>query len=259
MGRLLDRREILRIGAISIWGMPTLADAATPHANSFGRAKACIFMLLQGGPSHLDLWDPKPGAPLEVRGPFAAISTAQSGIEFSALLKQTAAVADRLCVVRSMTHRFNNHIAGTYITLTGSDNQANQDREAHTDDFPGPGAVLNYLQTVSNSAPASVSLPTWLSIPGPSNRMPGQYGGFLGSLRDPFLISGEPEKPEFRPLSLALPDGFGLERMENRWALRGEIDRLARDAQDRLTAHHDRLSESAYQLLTDPQVREALE
>jgi hypothetical protein len=158
-----------------------------------------------------------------------------------------------------MTHRFNNHIAGTYIMLTGSEDQPNQDREAHGDDFPGPGAVLNVLDQRPGSAPKSVALPTWLSIPGPSNRMPGQYGGFLGSLRDPFLIAGEPEKPDFKPLSLSLPEGFTLDRMRNRWELHSAIDGLARATEDRLTANYDRLAESAYELLTAPAVREALE
>jgi hypothetical protein len=257
---MLHRRELLKLGSLSILA-PAAARAGHDVAagGSFGRARACIFLMLQGGPSHLDLWDPKPAAPLEIRGPFEPIATRGSGIAFGSPLPKTAMIADRLCVIRSMTHRFNNHIAGTYIMLTGSEDQPNQDREAHGDDFPGPGAVLNVLDQRPGSAPKSVALPTWLSIPGPSNRMPGQYGGFLGSLRDPFLIAGEPEKPDFKPLSLSLPEGFTLDRMRNRWELHSAIDGLARATEDRLTANYDRLAESAYELLTAPAVREALE
>src|SRR4029079_12575561 len=122
----------------------------------------------------------------EIARPFETIATKTSGIRFGELLAETSTVSDKLCVIRSMTHNFNNHIAGTYIALTGSTNQSNNDREAHADDFPGPGAILNYLQRAIPKVPRSVSLPTWLSIPGPSNRMPGQYGGFLGSVNDPF-------------------------------------------------------------------------
>lgn len=265
----LNRRQLLRIGGLSVLGLPSLVPAQitnaddsskkSPASKSFGQARSCIFMLLQGGPSHLDLWDPKPQAPAEIRGPFHPIATNAQGIEFCEPLPRTGKIADRLTIVRSVTHAFNNHIAGTYVTLTGSNDQPNQDREAKADDFPGPGAVLNYLQSEPRAVPTSVSLPTWLSIPGPSNRMPGQYGGLLGSINDPFLISGEPHKEDFRPLSLSLPEGLGPERMRHRWSLHQEIDSLIRSAEDRLTQHYNRLSESAYQLLIDQKVRDALD
>lgn len=270
-GGLLPRRELLRVGALSLFGAVTHGSvsagdlaAATSAATasespSIGRPRKCIFILLQGGPSHLDLWDLKPDAPAEIRGPFKPIETSVPGLQIGELLPQTTRVANHLALVRSVEHRFANHIAGTYITLTGSNDQPDQDREAHADDFPGPGAVLNYLESQPTRVPASVSLPTWLSIPGPSNRMPGQYGGFLGGIRDPFLISGEPHKSDFKPLSLSLPDGFGLERMQSRWSLLGELERATRRLEDQAIVTHDRLSQSAYELLIDPRVREALD
>ncbi len=140
------------------------------------------------------------------------------------MLPQTAKLAHHLALIRSMEHGFNNHIAGTYITLTGSTDQRNEDREARGEDFPGPGAVLNYLRRSPAAVPLSVSLPNWLSIPGPSNRMPGQYGGFLGNLTDAFLISGDPSKADFKPLDLTLPEHLPLNRMQSRWTLREQID-----------------------------------
>ena len=101
--------------------------------------------MLQGGLSQLDTWDPKPDAVPEIRGPFQHIQTATPGLNFGELLPKSAAISECLTVIRSMTHKFTKHIAGTYITLTGSNNQQDRDREAHGDDFPGPGAVLNYL------------------------------------------------------------------------------------------------------------------
>ncbi len=258
-----DRREILRIGGLSLFGWafgnPLSAPGRVQAADAApARAKSCIFILLQGGPSHIDLWDPKPEAPAEVRGPFSTIETAVTGVRFGELLPRSAALMKRLAVVRSMEHNFNNHIAGTYVTLTGSNDQPNQDREARGDDFPGPGAVLNYLKP-SRSVPPSVSLPTWLSIPGPSNRMPGQYGGFLGSLKDPFLIAGEPHKPGFKPLSLTLPDDFGIQRMQSRWTLLSALNSATRYLEDQATRNRDHLSQSAYELLVDPRVREAVD
>jgi hypothetical protein len=253
----LNRRELLRIGALSLFGAGLTGSAAGAEAGR--RHGRCILLFLQGGPSHLDLWDPKPTAPTEVRGPFGTIPTTLSGVRFGELLPRSAAVAGRLAVVRSMVHRFTNHIAGTYIMLTGSSVQPDADREAHGDDFPGPGAVLNSLQRTPPPVPVSVSLPNWLSIPGPSNRMPGQYGGFLGPACDPFLVAGEPHKPDFRPLALSLPDDVPPERLQARVGLRQQLDAAARSLEVRDAAARDRLAEAALQLVTDPRVRQALD
>ena len=262
---LIHRRELLRIGGVSVLaavggGAAALAAPSTASgASASPQAKRCIFMLLQGGPSHLDLWDPKPAAPVEVRGPYQTIETKLPGVRFGEMAPRTAGVADKIAIVRSMTHRFTNHIAGTYITLTGSTNQPDQDREAKGEDFPGPGAVLNYLNPGASKAPPSVSLPTWLSIPGPSNRMPGQYAGFLGAVRDPFLIQGDPNDKSFRPLALSLPGGFPQERMQARWGLLAALNAAARRLEDSSTSTNDHLRQSAYELLVDPKVAEALD
>jgi hypothetical protein len=247
------------MGALTLWG--GLASASDRSVAPFAddRRRSCIFILLQGGPSHHDLWDPKPQASAEIRGSFETIETSQPGIELGELLQRSARVANRLCLVRSMTHQFNNHIAGTYIALTGSTNQPNQDREAHSDDYPGPGAILNYLGPLAPSVPRSVSLPTWLSIPGPSNRMPGQYGGFLGSVRDPFLIEGDPSGASYRPLTLSFPAGMDSGRLSTRLSLSAQLDSSARLLEKDLDRQYDRLRHSAYDLVVDGRVRQALD
>jgi hypothetical protein len=256
--RSWSRRELLRIGGLSV-----LAGAVAPHwasaAEDSARRHNCIFIMLQGGPSHVDLWDPKPAASAEIRGPFATIKTAVPGIEFTEMLPGAAKVADRLCVIRSMTHKFTNHIAGTYIALTGSSNQQDRDREAHSDDFPGPGAVLNYLERQTPSVPRSVAVPNWLSIPGPSNRMPGQYGGFLGSVYDPFVIEGDPAAANYRPLSLTMADGMTPDRLRGRLSLMKQLDTSARLVEREMNRRYDRLFEGAYGLVADGRVRRALD
>lgn len=251
-----SRRELLRVGGLSILG--GLAGRAAGDEPATWR-RQCIFILLQGGASHIDLWDPKPAAVAEIRGPFKPIATSVTGMQFGELLPCSAAVAERLLVVRSMTHRFSNHIAGTYVTLTGSTAQPDQDREAHGDDFPGPGAVLTALQTAVPGVPRAVSLPNWLSIPGPSNRMPGQYGGFLGSVHDPFLVEGDPSRPDYRPLALALPDGMTTDRLASRLDLNRKLDSIAHLLERDLRRQYDRLQRSAYDLVADGTFRRALD
>ena len=252
-----NRRELLRVGALSLFG--AVASSATAASSPTNHRRSCIFIMLQGGPSHHDLWDPKPAASAEIRGPFQTIGTAIPGVRFGELMSGAAKLADRLAVIRSMTHKFTNHIAGTYVTVTGSDNQQDRDREAHADDFPGPGAVLNYLEKRAGDVPRSVSLPNWLSIPGPSNRMPGQYGGFLGSVHDPFLIAGEPQKKNFKPLSISMAEGINSGRLHGRLSLNKQLDRAAWQLEQGLNDRYDRLMQSAYKMVVDGRVREALQ
>ncbi|MEO2013672.1 MAG: DUF1501 domain-containing protein [Fuerstiella sp.] len=255
---VLQRREVLRIGAVSILGTATSLAADVRTSKHRG---SCIFMMLQGGLSQIDLWDPKPQAVSEIRGPFRRISTTVPGMEFGELMYETAGVANDVCVIRSMTHKFTNHIAGTYITLTGSSNQQDRDREAHGDDFPGPGGILNQLQPLSSRdrVPRSVSLPNWLSIPGPSNRMPGQFAGFLGSVRDPFLIEGDPSKKDYRPLSLSMPDGVNGTRMSTRIDLARQLDSAAAYLEKELSQRHDHLQQAAFDLVASGTIRKALD
>jgi uncharacterized protein (DUF1501 family) len=252
---MLDRRAWLQLGGLSLLGGLHAARASESDSKT---KRACIFILLQGGPSHHDLWDPKPLASPEIRGPFGVINAA-SGLQFGELLTHSARVSQKLCVVRSMTHRFNNHIGGTYIALTGSTNQPDQDREAHEDDFPGPGGILQHLADRTSSVPRAVSLPNWLSIPGPSNRMPGQYGGFLGSTKNPFVIEGDPNKKGYRPLSLTPPADVNLARLQDRLMLSGQLDSQARTLESGLRKQYDALSASAYDLIADGRVRRALD
>lgn len=259
----LPRREILRVGSLSVLGAAASPLLGSQPVAAPGSGNSCIFMLLQGGLSQLDSWDPKPDAVQEIRGPFRPVASRVPGMEFGELMVRSAEVADRLCVIRSMTHKFTNHIAGTYITLTGSDNQQDRDREAHGDDFPGPGAVLNYLQQSTGAArrsvPRSISLPNWLSIPGPSNRMPGQYAGFLGSVNDPFLIEGDPSRKDYQPLSLSLPDGVDGQRMSRRLGLTQQLDSAARLLESELNQRYDHLRSSAYDMVVSGTVRKALD
>lgn len=258
---MLQRREILRIGAVSLFAGTMARSAAASGSNSKtkGTAKSCIYILLQGGPSHIDLWDLKPNAPAEVRGSFQPIATQVPGMMIGELMTRTAAVADKLTLIRSMEHKFSNHIAGTYIMLTGSTNQPDADREAKADDFPGPGAILNSLERDVRGVPVSVSLPNWLSIPGPSNRMPGQYAGWLGATHDPFLIAGDPNSTGFRPLELSISEDVGIGRFRSRVGLLQQLDQEARNLEGQVIRSRDRMYATAYEMLTDPRVRDAID
>jgi hypothetical protein len=255
----LSRRELLRIGAISVLGTAVGGNWRASGAKTEGNGNQAIFIMLQGGPSHLDLWDPKPLTSQEIRGPFSSIPTQLPGVRFGELMQHTARIADKITVIRSMSHQFTNHIAGTYVTMTGSNDQPDQDREAHPNDFPGPGAILSQQLPAVRGVPPGVSLPNWLSIPGPSNRMPGQYGGFLGSVHDPFVIEGDPSREDFRPPSFELASGMTPGRLGDRLSLLGQFDEAAHRLEKENGEKMDALRQSAFELIVDGRVRQALD
>ncbi|MCA9105232.1 MAG: DUF1501 domain-containing protein [Planctomycetales bacterium] len=264
-----NRRDWMRIGAVSLGAMSlgtnpwSAASTATLDASTgddpASASHSCIFVLLQGGPSHIDLWDPKPLAGSDVRGSFAPASTSVPSVHFTELVPEMAKRFDQFSVVRSVSHPFANHIAGTYITLTGSYNQQDRDREAHGDDFPGPGAILPHLQPPRTEVPASISLPNWLSIPGPSNRMPGQYGGFLGAVRDPFVLEGDPNGDGFDPLGLKSGSALPIERLDDRRGLLTELDVASRWLDSEVRRSGDRYLQSAFELVCSGKFRTALD
>lgn len=254
-----SRRSVLKIGALSIAQGCLLPWGSSSLAAEQGSSRACIFVLLQGGPSHIDLWDPKPSAGSDVRGPFAPTRTNVVGTTFTDLVPQMAEQAERIAVIRSVTHPFANHIAGTYITLTGSYNQQDRDREAHGDDFPGPGPILERVAPNASAIPTSISLPNWLSIPGPSNRMPGQYGGFLGSVYDPFVLEGDPAQDSYDPLGLESGEAIPIDRLDDRRSLLAHLDRSRRWLDQEVGGSRDRFLESALELISSGEFRKALD
>src|SRR5437762_767658 len=122
----LTRREVLRLGGLPLAGLSLprlLANDAAPapaRAGRKARAKSCLLVFLEGGPSHIDLWDMKPDAPAEVRGEFKPIATKTPGLQVSEHLPRLAARAERLAIVRSLSHREYNHLTATHQVLTGS-------------------------------------------------------------------------------------------------------------------------------------------
>ena len=133
----IPRREWLRVGGISALGLglgPLLAGRARFAASSnrsFGRARSCIVVFLSGGPPQHETFDPKPEAPLEVRGPFAPVATTVPGIEISELLPRTARIAKHLTVIRSLSTGISAHASSGYSMLTGYPHPAgNRDEPA---------------------------------------------------------------------------------------------------------------------------------
>ncbi|MGL4551580.1 MAG: DUF1501 domain-containing protein, partial [Gemmataceae bacterium] len=216
------RREWLRLGAAAPLGLalPRLLAAGSPRA----KAKSCLLIFMDGGPSHIDLWDMKPDAPAEVRGEFKPVRTRVPGLHVCDRLPRFARQAHRFTFVRSMRHRVNDHNAGTYYHLTGrSPVEGGKLIIANSPaNFPPFGSVLAKLRPTGGALPDFVHVPEFQWNNG--HDIGGQSSGFLGAAYDPF-VAGDPSLPGYRLPGLGrhpdVPDG----RLRARDELLGRLDR----------------------------------
>ncbi len=230
-GARTDRRRFLMCGTSGL--LSSLALLRSGRA--FGRetaekvphktARHCILVYLLGGPSHLDMWDPKPSAPAEIRGPFETISTAVPGLRFTEHLPLLAQRADRLAIVRSVTHENNDHPYMAYYTLTGRVSPvslgANTVLPPSRSDDPHMGAIVSKFKHADTNVPGYVAIPELTVRMSPVPVAGGGRAGYLGPRFDPLPLNDDPSRPI---ASLALPTGVTAARMNGREELLALLD-----------------------------------
>jgi hypothetical protein len=265
----VTRRELLTSGALALLAGPALATANPV------RTRALILIDLFGGPSHIDTFDPKPDAPKEVRGEFGTIATRHAGIHFSEHVPKLARIADRFCLIRTLSHRYNSH--NPYGVMTGFD--GGNDREnyyAKPSDHPSIASVCQYLGIGrGRDLPSYVILP---AFPGYSQglRRAGPYGGYLGSAYDPLFATCDPKfsgtldanrdtyNPDFVPMGEPhLPElsaGLTLDALDKRRSLQVQLDDLARKLEpSRELSRLTRQQQQAFDLLLSTKARVAFD
>ena len=272
----LNRREWLRVGGLSAIGLslPDLlaaksawsAPVAAPRLASglsgamFGKARNVIFLWLQGGPPQHETFDPKPAAPLEIRGPFKAVQTNVPGIEFCELLPRTAQRADKLAIIRSLCTDDNNHDVSGYWVLTGYPYGPGSARQIKPTDWPYLGSVIKMLKP-SERLPAltSVWLPDLMRLN--DNVTPaGQTSGFLGAIWEPERFVGDPAAGDYRIEGLSLPIELPPQRMNDRAALLGQLNQRVRDVDGAAAVGGwSKLSRFALDLVTSGQAKAAFD
>ncbi len=247
--RHTSRREFIYAGLIGGLGL-TLGDyfklrAAEAELTSPLKAKAqsLIHIYLPGGAAHQELWDPKPLAPIEFRGPLGVVNTVIPGVQFSENLKNTAKIADKICVVRSMTHGEAAHERGTHNMFTGY-------RPSPAIRYPSMGSV------VSEELGSRNNLPPYVCIPNVPNEFAGT--GYLSSANGPFALGGDPANKGFKVRDLSMHDGINEQRFDRRRSILNTVDEHFRtlEKSDALTAM-DSFYQSAYALISSKEAREA--
>ena len=216
----IARREFLQVGFSGLLGLglPGLLAARAQAGVGSGRApraRSLIMVFMSGGLSHIDSFDMKPDAPDGIRGEFQPIDTSVAGVRICEHLPGLAQRADQWAVVRSMSHPQTNHLNATHQILTGQPQPgAFFDKIASRGDYPCYAGALDAIRPREDGLPGGVMLPTFL-MEGPLI-WPGQHAGFLGPRHDPWQIRQDPSQPDFRVSELSLPDGFSVERLEQR-------------------------------------------
>ena len=263
----LGRRDFLQIGGFGAMGLslPSLLEAATAQSvdvgPGFGRAKRCIIVFLFGGPSQLDMWDMKPNAPEDVRGPLKPIATDVPGTQISELLPLTAQIASKYKIVHTVCHEHNEHSSALHTAITGTyypsfpDDVMKWSREDH----PHLGSIRAKWHGWINNVPPFVQLPYVIGPPY-YERWPGQNAGFLGNKYDPIVVRGDKKTAEFQLPEISLPADVAMSRIDDRRLLLERLnDRFATAAWNGQLAEMDILYEQAYSLLSSQGVQAAID
>lgn len=251
-GNDLFRRDFLRVGVLGGLGI-SLADMLRYEAQAGqkmyetkeGKAKSVIFIFLPGGMAHQESFDPKPFAPVEYRGPMNSIETNVAGVRVNELWKQTATIADKIAICRSMTHGEAAHERGTHNMFTGY-------RPSPALQFPSMGSVVSHEFGPRNN------LPAYVCVPNQPNEFAGT--GYLSSSFAGFSLGADPASGDFRVRDLSLPGGVDDIRFTSRRQMLDVVNDHFRNKErsDSLDAV-DTFYQRAYDLVSSEKAREAFD
>ncbi|MBC8352014.1 MAG: DUF1501 domain-containing protein [Planctomycetes bacterium] len=216
------RRDCLQLGMGGLLGggLVGALQARGDAANATKReADSCILIWMDGGPTHYETFDPKPDAPVKIRGEFSTIATKLPGVRFSKHMTQLAEIADRLSIVRSIRHNQGNHGAGNHYMMTGSPPRIPVGCGAFVSFHPSLGSVAARELDAPSGMPAYFSMPRMSRSGGPN---------FLGAKHGPFVVPDDPNSSSFRVRDVALPSGLTGDRYLGRQDIRQQIDRMKR-------------------------------
>lgn len=243
----IARRDFLHLGLLTTLGV-SLSDVLrwqTPAAPNPRRATSCILLWLDGGPSHLDTFDPKPGAPSEIRSQFKAIPSNADGVQICEHLPLTAKAMRDVALIRSLTHELGNHDTGTRFMLTGH-------RPAPALQHPSLGSIVAHEQQSGVAMPPYVAIPSD-AVGGNSN---GARAGFLSGACSAFNVGNDPS----RVRDLDPPAGVSFSRSDQRREMLRRMDALSREIEDGpATRNRDAFLAQAYSLLASPEAKAAFD
>jgi len=254
----LSRRQMIKVGSLGLLGLnlPRFLQAEALKKGPKAKAKSVIFLFQWGGPSHIDMFDMKPNAPEQIRGPYRPISSSADGIQVSERLPRVSKIMDKVTLIRSVHHTMKNHNSAGYYALSGSPPPSDDQRLRDSLSlFPAYGSVVDKL------APGPHDVPTFISYPhviADGSITPGQHASFLGKGHDPLFIPQDPNAKDFAMPELSLPANLSYERVTARRELQKLVDAQARMMDYSAAAKGlDSYYERALAMLHSPKLRDA--
>jgi len=250
--RYSSRREFFYVGLLGGLGLTLpqfLKNQALGATKTYPThqpvAQGIIHIFLPGGLAHQESFDPKPFAPAEYRGPFGAIDTKIPGVQFGEFMKETAKIADKVTIIRSMSHGEAAHERGTHNMFTGY-------RPSPALEYPSIGSVISHELGSRNDLPPYVCVPS----------VPNEFAnsGYLSSAFGPFALGANPEQANFQVRDLNLPQGVDEARFTRRRSLLETVDHHFRTLEESDSiAAMDAFYQHAYKLISSQKAREAFD
>ena len=244
----LTRRGFLQAGALGAGGLSLSGLLRNEARAATGSSERSVIILwMRGGPSHIDMWDPKPNAPVEYRGEFGTMSTNVPGIQLTDMLPKSAAIMDKWSIIRSLNHHDAGHSTGDQMCFTGYNAGQTPDENAH----PSCGSIVaEQLGHLSPELPAYVMIPKML---------PGAGSAYLGVANKPFETIADPAAlGPFNVPNFSLAEGLDVHRLGDRRQLLSGLDRVQEqiDRSGQMRAI-DRYTQKAWSILSSSKARDA--
>ena len=262
---LPSRRRLLTASGLSALGLfwaDWICAETSGSKGSRRKAKSVILIFNAGAPSHLDLWDMKPNAPENIRGPFKPIATNVPGMYISELLPRLARHADKYAIVRTVHHRHTQHNTGMYWSIVGRPYRIDSTLiNPGRTDYPSFGTLVGWLAQRDGYSGA---LPPYVITPAPhcdsfAYITPGQFGGCLGARYDPFVLTSDPNAPHFHVPNISLEESITSNRLAERRALLGKLDGQVHPMTGPVFANFDVNEAKAFSLVSSPDVQRAFD
>jgi hypothetical protein len=246
----LSRRSFLRVGGLATLGLslPTFLRLQAAQPAAARKPISCILLWMQGGPSHHDSFDPKPEAPVEVRGEFGTIPTTLPGVHLAEHLPLLARRTDKYSIIRGHDPKNGSHGTADHLMMTGHKFNAALP-------FACYGSVVAKERGYQDGMIPFVQLGRAID-----RRFNGGIAGFLGDEFNPFEVPDDPSRPNFTVRDLSVPDARRA-RLARRYAMLAEVDRLHRDTDETSAAvkARDSFYEKAHGLITSPKAKKAFD